>query len=291
MQLPLFERLLVVGLGLIGGSVALGAQKRGLATEVRGVDPALEQQAPQRAQRAAGERSQVGPIPLMELEAGARWASAVVLAVPIEAMEGVLRQLAPHLSREAVITDTASVKAPVAALAREVLAVPGNCVGAHPMAGGDGSGFAHARPDLFVGAPCILALAGTELPSVVDRTERFWQCLGTFTVRRTPEEHDAIAAALSHAPHLIAYAFARGLPDAATLALAGPGLRDFIRIARSNPALWCEILFRNRERVADEASRFIANLEGMLDALARGDREELERMLRTGQSRTEKLER
>jgi prephenate dehydrogenase len=273
---PLFARLLVVGLGLVGGSVALGAHKRGLAAEVRGVDPALDR---------------AGPIPLVALEEGARWASAVVLAVPIEAMEGVLRQLAPHLSREAVLTDTCSVKGPVAALARELLPAPAQCVAAHPMAGGDGTGFAHARPDLFLGAPCILALAGPELPSVVDRVERFWQCLGTFTVRRTPEEHDAITAALSHAPHLIAFAYAQGLPEAATLALAGPGLRDFIRIARSNPSLWCEILLRNRECVAEEASRFLGNLKGMLDALTRGDREELERVLRAGQSRTEELER
>jgi len=277
MQAPFFERLLVVGLGLVGGSVALGAQKRGLAGEVRGVDPALEQ---------------AGPIPLMELAEGARWATAVVLAVPVEAMERVLRDLAPCLLPAAVVTDVASVKGPLAALAQEILPVPENWVGAHPMAGGDGTGFGHARPDLFAGAPCILALQGSESPSVVDRVERFWQCLGTFTVRRTPEEHDAIAAALSHTPHLIAFAYARGLPDdATTLSLAGPGLRDFIRIARSNPALWCEILLRNRERVAEEAAHFSANLTGMLDALARGDREALEQALRAGTSRTEELER
>jgi len=266
----------VIGLGLMGGSVALGALRRGIAREVRGVDPALDR---------------AGPVPLVSLAEAAAWADLVVFAVPLEAMEEVFLAAAPHLGPETLLTDLASVKGPVAELARRHLPRPDLCVGAHPMTGSHAPGFAAADPELFAGAPCILALSGGEAPYVVDRIEDFWQCLGAFTVRKSPEEHDAIAAALSHLPHAVAFAYALGLPGDERLELAGPGLRDFIRIARSNPKLWCEILLMNRKRVAEEAARFSKNLGGILEVLERGDRTELERVLAQGFERASALDR
>lgn len=271
-----FSRLAVVGMGLLGGSAALAARERGAADEVRGVDPNL---------RDAGE------IELVPLGEAASWADCVLLAVPIEAMEDVLKGIGPHLGAETLITDLASVKAPMAELARRVLPYPENCVGAHPMAGGHDSGFAQARADLFVGAPCIITPEGHEADRVVDRIEEFWQCLGAVTVRRAPEEHDAITAVLSHVPHLIAYAFALGLPGSELLRLAGAGLRDFIRIARANPELWCEILLRNRCNVTEEIARFEKDLKRITDALERGDRGALRRALQEGQAKAETVDR
>lgn len=276
MTRPVFERVAVVGLGLMGGSAALAALERGAAGQVRGVDPAL---------------ADAGAIPLVTLPEAAAWADLLVLAVPLEVMGETLRAAARHLRPTTLLTDLASVKGPVAELARRHLPWPENCVGAHPMAGGDRTGFAAADASLFAGAPCILALSGGETPEVVDRIEEFWQCLGSTTVRMSPEEHDTIAATLSHAPHLIAFAYAAGLPRDHRLGLAGPGLRDFIRIARANPKLWCEILLMNRRRVAEEAARFSKNLGRLLDALSRGDREGLEEALRDGQVISERLER
>jgi len=273
---PVFERVAVVGLGLMGGSAALAALELGAAGQVRGVDPAL---------------ADAGAIPLVTLPEAAAWADLLVLAVPLEVMGETLRAAARHLRPTTLLTDLASVKGPVAELARRHLPWPENCVGAHPMAGGDRTGFAAADASLFAGAPCILALSGGETPEVVDRIEEFWQCLGSTTVRMSPEEHDTIAATLSHAPHLIAFAYAAGLPRDHRLGLAGPGLRDFIRIARANPKLWCEILLMNRRRVAEEAARFSKNLGRLLDALSRGDREGLEEALRDGQVISERLER
>ncbi|MBM4334571.1 MAG: prephenate dehydrogenase [Deltaproteobacteria bacterium] len=276
MTRPVFERVAVVGLGLMGGSAALAALELGAAGQVRGVDPAL---------------ADAGAIPLVTLPEAAAWADLLVLAVPLEVMGETLRAAARHLRPTTLLTDLASVKGPVAELARRHLPWPENCVGAHPMAGGDRTGFAAADASLFAGAPCILALSGGETPEVVDRIEEFWQCLGSTTVRMSPEEHDTIAATLSHAPHLIAFAYAAGLPRDHRLGLAGPGLRDFIRIARANPKLWCEILLMNRRRVAEEAARFSKNLGRLLDALSRGDREGLEEALRDGQVISERLER
>jgi len=269
-----FERLAVVGLGLLGGSVALAARKHGAAREVRAVDPKL---------------SEAKGIPLVSLAEAAAWAELIVLAVPVEVMEEVLRELAPHLRPESLLTDVASVKRPMAGWARRWLAHPERCVGAHPMAGGHQSGLGAARADLFEGAACFITPAGSEPPAVVDRIDEFWRCLGALTVRRTPEDHDAITAALSHVPHVIAYAFARGLPGADVLGLAGPGLRDFIRIARGNSKLWCEILLMNRDRVTEEVARFQSDLEKILGALVRGDRAALERELEEARRRSEKL--
>lgn len=271
---PPIERLAVVGLGLLGGSVALAARGRGVAREIRAVDPGvIDSQG----------------IPLVSLTEAARWADLLVLAVPVEVMEDVLRGLAPHLRPEALLTDVASVKGPMAGWARRHLPHPERCVGAHPMAGGHQSGFGAARADLFAGAACFITPSGAEAAAVVDRIDEFWQGLGAVTARRTPEEHDAIAAALSHVPHVIAYAYARGLPGRDVLELAGPGLRDFIRIARGNSKLWCEILLMNRDRVAEEVARFQSNLEEILGALERGDRAELTRALEEGRCRSEKL--
>ena len=273
---PLFERLAVVGLGLLGGSVALGAQARGLAGQVLGVDPQLDD---------------AGPIELGSLEEIVPHADGVVLAVPVDAIETVVQRVASLLAPGAILTDTASVKDPMARAARAYLPDPGRCVGAHPMAGGDVSGFAHARADLFQDAPCILTPEGGEAAEVVDRIDQFWQGLGTFTVRMTPQQHDAVTAVLSHAPHVLAFAFAQGLPAAETLRLAGPGLRDFVRIARGNPRLWCEILLMNRWHITEEIAQFEKNLAGILEALGEGDREALERALRRGQAALEGLER
>jgi prephenate dehydrogenase len=159
------------------------------------------------------------------------------------------------------------------------------------MAGGDRTGIAFARGDLFLGAACILTPAGPEPAEVVDRAEEFWQGLGALTVRMTPGEHDAICAVLSHAPHVIAFAFARGLPGPQALSLAGQGLRDFTRIARSNPKLWREILLMNRARVAEEVSRFEKHLGEIQDALARGDAPGLEGLLAEGARALEALDR
>ncbi len=276
MSARVFERLAVVGLGLIGGSVALGARERGIAREVRGVDPGLVE---------------AGGIPLVSLAEAAAWADGLVLAVPLQEIEPVLAALGPILGEGTLLTDTASVKVPIAESARRLLKHPEACVGAHPMAGGDMSGFAHARPDLFEGAACIITPEGHEPPRTVDRIEQFWQGFGTFTVRRTPAEHDAVCAVLSHAPHAIAFAFARGLPEEGGPELAGQGLRDFIRIAQANPALWSQILLMNRHRVAEEISLFEKHLGGIQEALARADAGALERALAEGERRTRGFDR
>ncbi len=269
-----FERLAIIGSGLIGGSVALAARERGAAHQIRVVD---------RSELPGCEFDQ---LPLAE---AAAWADGIVVAVPVCAVDAVFCELSKHVSDTALVTDTVSVKRPVADAARRWLQRPEKCVGAHPMAGGERSGFEHADSTLFVDAPCLLALAGCELEDDVQRVEAFWRALGARTTRHTPDEHDGIVAVLSHAPHLVAFAFARGLADMDALELAGSGLRDFLRIARANPDLWCEILWANRERVAAEAERFRANFDVLVGALHRADRPRLLEAIEAGCGAAERL--
>ena len=172
MTRPVFERVAVVGLGLMGGSAALAALERGAAGQVRGVDPAL----------ADGRRDPAGAA-----RRGGRLGRPAGSGRP---SRGDGRRRSARRRRtcgpSTLLTDLASVKAPVAELARRHLPWPENCVGAHPMAGSDRTGFAAADPALFAGAPCILALSGGETAEVVDRIEEFWQCLGSRTVRMSP---------------------------------------------------------------------------------------------------------
>jgi prephenate dehydrogenase len=274
------ERLAVVGLGLIGGSVALAAQQRGIAGEVRGVD---------RADVASGA------IARMTLRDAARWADCIVIAVPPGAAQELFTELGSLVSEDVWITDVASVKQPLLEAARRALRFPERYVGAHPLAGGDRCGFSHARGDLFEGAACILTPTGTESADALASAEAFWRGLGTRTVRQSPAEHDRTVALLSHAPHLIAYAFAcafaRESGSEALAALAGPGLRDFTRIARSSPELWSEILSMNREAVLEHVARFASCLNETVTALERGDRVALASVLRSGRAAVEKLER
>jgi len=269
-----FDRLAVVGLGLLGGSIALAARERGVASEIRVVDP-----------YASG----VSDFALVRLADAARWADGIVVAAPASAVDEIFRELAEHVSPEVLITDTVSVKRPVAEAARRRLRHPERCVGAHPMAGSEHSGFAFAASTLFVDAPCLLALEGHEDPADVERIERFWQRLGARTSRHTPDEHDAIVAVLSHAPHLVAFAFARGLTDPSVLEWAGPGLRDFVRIARASPELWTDILRANRDHVIREAEHFQQNFDALLGALVDDDAARLRDAIDAGRCAVEKL--
>jgi prephenate dehydrogenase len=263
------ERLAVVGLGLLGGSVALAARSRGIAREVVGATRSADAQA---EALAAGAVDQIAP--LAEV---ARGADLVVLATPVGAMAATVRQL--DLAPGAVVTDVGSVKAPLVDTLPGLLP-PGCCyVGSHPMAGSHHRGMAHARADLFEGAVCVVTEASD--PSAGQRVVAFWEALGAQVVRRSAVAHDAEVAWVSHLPHLLAFAFAGSLAaaPAASAALAGAGFRDFTRIARSDAELWADILIANRKALAAPLGAAGAQLEAISRALESGDAEGLDRLL------------
>jgi prephenate dehydrogenase len=269
-----FERIAIVGLGLLGGSLGLAARRRGLARRVAGAGRSRESLEGALA-RGAVDEAHLDPLPAV------RDAQLVVLATPPGAMPGVVARLAPVLEPGALLSDVGSVKAAVAESLPGLLP-PGVCyLGAHPMAGSHRKGIAHARADLFEGAPCVLTPTPDTPPAALERLARFWRELGARVVVRDPQAHDAEVAWVSHLPHLLAFAFARALSAAPAGAgeLAGAGFRDFTRIAHSDPELWAEILSANHKALAGPLQELAARLRELQAVLESGDAEAVERFL------------
>jgi prephenate dehydrogenase len=230
----------IVGLGLVGGSLARALSRAGV--RVLGIDRA-EVLRRARAARAVVETA--------DDLAGAAGVPLVVLAAPPRANVALLRRAARVLPASTVITDLGSVKRPICRAARTFGLR--RFVGGHPMAGNEGSGFAASDPDLFRGHPWILTAAGAT-PAAVAAVRRLVRRVGAHPVPLTPEAHDRTVAFLSHVPQLTAWALqaaAAGDRTAArNIALAGPGFRDMTRLAGSPRSLWREILVENRDEVA-----------------------------------------
>ena len=258
---PAFERVAVLGLGLLGGSVVLAAKQRGVAARVAGATrraDVLEEALRRGAVDEAGD-----------FESAARGADLVVLAMPIFAMGEVVRRIAPVLGEGALVTDVGSVKAALADTLPGLLPRGVHYVGAHPMAGSHQRGMEHARADLFEGASCVVM--ETAEPAARERVAGFWRALGARVVLRDPAVHDAEVAWVSHVPHVLAFAFASALEQAPTGAfeVQGAGFRDFTRIAHSDPGLWGDILTGNRKAIAaplQAVGRALASLSGALEA-------------------------
>ena len=275
----LFSRIAVLGLGLLGGSVALAARSRGVAGAVAGatrrrdvLDRALE----------IGALDEIG-----DFEQVVRGAELVVLSTPLFAMGELASRIAPHLSEGALVTDVGSVKAPLVEMLPGLLPRGVHYVGAHPMAGSHLRGFEAASEDLFEGAPCVVT-AAADAPGA-ERVSAFWRALGCRVILRDPAAHDVEVAWMSHLPHVLAFAFAAALPAAPEGAgeVAGTGFRDFTRIAHSDPELWAEILAANRKAVVPPLQEVASVLARLARAIEANDAEAVERDIAAGRSALE----
>ncbi|MBW2422935.1 MAG: prephenate dehydrogenase/arogenate dehydrogenase family protein [Deltaproteobacteria bacterium] len=278
-----FQRLAVLGLGLLGGSVAVAARERGLAREVIG---AGRRQAPLERALAAGLVDGIGSP--AEAVVGADF---VVLATPVGTMARVVADVAESLAPGTLVTDVGSVKAYVVDTLPGLLPAGVDFVGSHPMAGSHLRGPDHARADLFEGATCVVTPRAGQEGAPIERVEAFWRAVGARVERREPAVHDEEVAWVSHLPHLVAFAFADALQTAPSRvgALAGGGFRDFTRIAQSDAELWGEILQLNGKALSGPLNRFSESLARYARALEEGDLESLERMLSQARSRLEEV--
>ncbi len=264
--------VLVVGSGLIGASLGLGLARRGITVWLADRDPAALDVA---VRRGAGGPAPVGSEPRI-----------VVVAVPPESTAGVVaEQLLLH--PEAVVTDVASVKAPIVRSLLVSGADVARYVGGHPMAGREVSGPAAARADLLDDRPWVIAAHSRAHPDAVELVVRMAASLGALPVRMAPDEHDRAVALVSHAPQVLASLLASRLVESseATVSIAGQGLRDMTRIAASDPGLWREILAANAEQVSAILRSVHADLGEVLRALGaveRGGAEVVESLLRRG---------
>lgn len=268
----MIDRLAIIGIGLLGGSVAKAARTRALAREIVGVgrdrarlEPAL----------ADGTLDRVST----DLPDGLAGADLVVLAAPVLTNEALLERVWSVADDDAVLTDVGSTKAGLANVARRLGAErPLAFVGSHPMAGSEQSGYAVARADLFDGATVIVTPTDTTEARALKTVTSFWDATGARVATLDPDTHDRVVAAISHLPHLVADALVDAVMrfEPAALGFAARGFRDTTRIAASDPTMWQEIFLGNRAALLESIGAFRGALDA-LEALVRdGDPARLE---------------
>jgi prephenate dehydrogenase len=207
-----------------------------------------------------------------EVRDAVRGVEGMILCTPVECMEDLLRQAAPHLPPDAWVTDAGSVKQTVVSALAPLL--PGRFVGAHPMAGSEKSGFAAARPDLFENSLCFVTPGADASAEAVAAVTRLWQAVGCRVENISPEEHDRVMARVSHLPHALA-ALLCLVPREGDFALAGPGFRDTTRVATGSPALWTGILLANRDALLDSLDDLEKVISALRGALTDGEQNTL----------------
>ena len=265
----MIERLAIVGCGLMGGSVALALRHAGLVRHIAGYS-----RSPASSRRAV-ELGVVDEACVSAADA-ARGAEVVLLSVPVASTFEILQAIRPALSPRALCMDVGSTKRDVVAAARAALGqgVAG-FVPTHPIAGKERAGVDAADADLYRGRRVILTPLAQTDPARLQRARALWRAMGASVSDMSPEDHDRAFAAVSHLPHLLSFAYVASVAKAADggrmLQLAGPGFRDFTRIAAAEPAMWRDILLANRDEVLAQAASFRQALDEMERAMAAGD--------------------
>ncbi|MEY5097931.1 MAG: hypothetical protein RJA36_650 [Pseudomonadota bacterium] len=274
----MFEQLGLIGCGLMGGSFALALREAGLVRRVVGYS---------KSQRTRERALELGVIDsaAAELEGAVAGSDLVLLAVPVAATEPSLEAMRPLLGETTLLMDVGSTKCDVVAAARRALGerLP-RFVPAHPIAGKESAGVDHADAALYRERQVILTPLAETAPGLAARAAAVWRALGSRVREMAPEDHDASYATVSHLPHLLAFAAMNAIqaqPQAQQfLELAGPGFRDFSRIAASDPSVWRDILLANRNEVIAQSRRFRAALDTLEASMAAGDGATLQELIR-----------
>jgi prephenate dehydrogenase len=274
-----FDKLVIAGVGLIGGSLAQALARAHPAGRIVGIG---RSEAPLRRALELGvvhEAALLDDAPALARALGG--ADLVVLAAPVAQTHTVLAALAPWLDAGALLTDAGSTKCDVVSAARAALGARiARFVPAHPIAGREASGVDAALPNLYAGRSVIVCPLPENEATGVARIRALWEAAGARVCMMAPEAHDRTFAAVSHLPHLLSFAYMEQLldaPDAAArMALAGTGFRDFTRLAGSSPEMWRDICMANRTALLDELDRYGAVLATLRQAVAQGDGARLE---------------
>ena len=272
-----FKQLGLIGCGLMGASFSLALQKHSLVDKVIGFSP---------SQRTRERALQLGVIHQAVLSAAEtlHGSDIVLLAVPVSRTAECLQAIASSLSPDCLLMDVGSTKTDVVAAGLAHLGERLNCfVPAHPIAGKAQAGVDHAEAGLYQDRRAILTPLGQTGAVQLENAKQVWAAIGSHVSLMTPQEHDATFAAVSHVPHLLAFAAVNALsaqPEGATfLSMAGPGFRDFSRIAASDPDVWRDILSANQAEVLKQTSHFRAALDDFEKAIQNNDLQSLRRLI------------
>ncbi len=264
-----WQKITLVGVGLLGGSLGLAVRQRGLAKRVDGFV---------RRTASIAECEQLGTVHRATCELGSAVENAdlVVLCTPIAQMAELTRRMLPALKRDAIVTDVGSVKGSVVRELEPLVAGAGGMfLGSHPMAGAERMGVNAARADLFENAVCVLTPTTKSPAKVVRRLEEFWRSVGANPIRMRPELHDEFVSRSSHLPHVVAaelanYVLSPAHPKEQAM-LCASGFRDTTRVASGSPEMWRDIALANRQNLARVLGVFIEDLQELQLALEKAD--------------------
>jgi prephenate dehydrogenase len=265
------RQVTIIGLGLLGGSVALAVRQRMPGTAVIGYS---HRPGTRRRAKAIGAVTETA----RNLKEAAATADLVVLATPIFTFEKYFMDLSGIVPSGCVVTDVGSTKVLPHLWAEKRLAGDVRYVGSHPVAGSEQRGVEFARDDLFDQARCILTITPATNRSAVKALRSFWSALGCSVQVMSPVEHDRVFANISHLPHVMAAGLVNA-SDEDEMMFAGKGFLDSTRIASGPPTIWTDVLLANRENIADGIDRAIVELSRLRTAIKSGKREQIEQLL------------
>lgn len=279
MKTVMFNKVTIIGVGLIGGSLARALKAGSLAAEVRGAGS---------SSRTLEQARQLGVIDAIggSVAEAVRGADLVVLASPVGAFERIMQEIRQDLKQGAVLTDVGSVKGELVRKIEKLLPDGVAYVPGHPIAGREISGVAASSAALFEGNNCILTPTSRTDPRALEAVRSLWTGTGAKVVLMDPDLHDHVFAAVSHLPHVAAYALVNSVADLKAgderyISYTGGGFRDATRIAASSPDLWRDICLMNRKNILEMIERYQFTLNKLKRALRRGDSEKLERIFRS----------
>ncbi len=272
----LFRKLTVIGVGLLGASLAKACKERGLVEEINGFGRSRENLEKARSLNI------IDHCPA-DLADAVNDADLIVLCTPVSTIVPLIENIIPHVKPGVLITDVGSVKGPIVLGTDKIVSDGVFFVGSHPIAGGENSGLEASTADLYQGAKCIVTPTAQTDETALNKISELWQAVGMNVMKLSIEEHDYVFGAVSHLPHVVAYALMNTLgglktPDNRDVtAFSGAGLKDITRIASSDPVMWRDICISNREHTLDLIDRFQATLGEMRDTIEKADGEELKK--------------
>jgi prephenate dehydrogenase len=271
---PAFSKVVIFGVGLIGGSFSLALRKAGVLGEVVGFG---RSQSTLEQAKQLGILDRIGSDVVREVSD----ADIVLLATPVAQMADIFARIAPHLGAHTLVTDGGSTKSDVVTAARANLGGKlAQFIPAHPIAGAEKSGAAAALADLYQGKKVVLTPLPENSKESVARIRKAWELCGAVVSELTAQQHDEVFAAVSHLPHLLSFALVHDLAQRDNrdqlLSFAASGFRDFTRIAASSPEMWRDISLANREALLQEVKRYADELYVVYQALENNDAAKLE---------------
>jgi prephenate dehydrogenase len=278
-----WQKVTLVGVGLLGGSLGLALKKKALASHVQGYVRRL-------ASIEECEKLGVVDAASRDLLPAVQGADLIVLCTPLAQMRDLTQEMLPALKPGAVITDVGSVKASVVGQIEALIDGAGaHFVGSHPMAGAEKMGPAAARSDLFENAACVMTPTASTHPRAIRAVESLWQSVGARVITLSPDVHDEFVSRSSHLPHVVAAGLANYVLSPAypreQLVLCANGFRDTTRVASGSPEMWRDIAMANRKNLARVLGVFIEDLQELQLALERADVKTIEEFFDTAKSR------